>query len=152
MDMRNLIIVVLVLTLTAACGDDDATTSSTDAPADRTPISSASSSDSTDDTTAGGDCQDDTKVDGPADLEMQDFTFAPPCLVISTSQGLRLHNEGENEHNFSVEGVSGLDVDVSAGDENNTEATGLEPGRYTFFCKYHRASNDMEGKLRVENA
>jgi plastocyanin len=101
--------------------------------------------------TAGGDCQDDTKADGPGDLEMQDFVFAPPCLEISTSQGLRIHNEGEKEHNFSVEGF-GLDVDVSPGDENNTEATGLEPGRYTFFCKYHRESNDMEGELVIESA
>ena len=54
--------------------------------------------------------------------------FAPPCLEMPTDQGLRLHNEGDVEHNFSVEGVSGIDVDVSPGDENNTEATGLAPG------------------------
>ena len=80
---------------------------------------------------------------------MQDFQFAPPCLQISTAQGLRLHNEGQAPHNFSVEDNAGLDVDVQPGDENNTEATGLKAGSYTFFCKFHRESKDMEGELRV---
>ena len=153
--MRKLLVIaVAIVALGAACADDkatDGTTSVTGAPsASDQPIAGSSPSGTGDGMTAGGDCHDDTKADGPADLEMQDFVFAPPCLVISTSQGLRLHNEGENEHNFSVEGVSGLDVDVSPGDENNTEATGLQPGQYTFFCKYHRESNDMEGKLLVK--
>lgn len=149
--MRKLLVMAIaMLALTAACSSDDPATSESVSPNDQ-PVATASPAASGDATTADGECQDDTKADGPADLEMQDFVFAPPCLLITTAQGLRIHNEGENEHNFSVDGF-GLDVDVSPGDENNTEATGLEPGSYTIFCKYHRESNDMEGKLLVKSA
>ncbi len=149
--MRKLFIVaVVMLALATGCGDDGDATSASASPAGAT--SQTSSPAASEATTAGGDCMDVSEAEGQADLEMQDFVFAPPCLVISNAQGLRLHNEGKNEHNWSVEGISGLDVDVSPGDENNTEATGLLPGQYTFFCKYHRESNDMEGKLFVKAA
>jgi plastocyanin len=154
--MRKLLVVVAVvlLALGAACADDspsDGSTSASGAPSSSDqPL--AGTSPSGDGMTADGDCQDATEPDGPADLEMQDFVFAPSCLEMSTEQGLRIHNEGENEHNFNVEGFGGLDVDVAPGDENNTEATGLNAGEYTFFCKYHRESNDMEGKLVVKAA
>jgi plastocyanin len=101
---------------------------------------------------AGGDCQDYTEADGPADLEMQDFVFAPPCFIITTeTPGLRVHNEGKATHNWSLEST-GLDIDVEPGQENNTEALGVEVGTYTFFCKFHRESQNMEGELRVEAA
>ena len=154
--MRKLLVIVAVsvLALTTACADDraaDGSTSASGAPSSSDQPLTGSSPGS-DGMTADGDCQDNSEADGPADLEMQDFKFAPPCLEMSTAQGLRIHNEGDVEHNFSVEGFGGLDVDVSPGDENNTEATGLKAGEYTFFCKYHRESNDMEGKLVVKAA
>ena len=94
-------------------------------------------------------CSDASAVEGQADLEMQDYSFTPPCLQISTAQGLRVHNEGGVAHNLSVENIAGIDIDVEPGDENNTEPTGLTQGRYTIFCKFHRDSQDMEGELRV---
>ena len=94
-------------------------------------------------------CSDASAVGGQADLEMQDYSFAPRCLQISTAQGLRVHNEGEATHNLSVENIAGIDIDVEPGDENNTEPTGLTEGTYKIFCKFHRASQDMEGELRV---
>jgi plastocyanin len=149
---KLLAVVVLIVTLFAACGDDGGRGVAT-APADRTTDATAPRIDGRPDgTAAGDDCEDAAKGGGPADIEMQDFSFAPRCLEITTDQGLRLHNEGDREHNWSVEGVSGLDVDVSAGDENNTEATGLMPGTFTFFCKYHRERYDMEGALVVKSA
>ena len=144
---RPFAVVVLMLALVAGCGGDGSPAAGTQPPRDA--ASRASGPASNGGIAAGGTCQDATGADGPGDIEMQDFVFAPPCLEISTSQGLLLHNEGDVEHNWSVEGVSGLDVDVSAGDENNTEATGLLPGTYTFFCKYHREQQDMEGTLIV---
>lgn len=119
--------IVLAVALTGACAADD--------PPEETQA-------------AGGDCTDNSKDEGQADLEMQDFVFAPPCLQINSGQGLRVHNEGKVKHNWTVEG-KGLDIDVEPGQENNTEATGLDVGTYKFFCKYHRESHDMEGELRV---
>ena len=135
--------------LLSACGGDD----DPEAAGDTTPAATDQAAEETDGDTdgiqAGGDCTDNSEVEGQADLEMQDFQFAPPCLQINTEQGLRVHNEGGAPHNLSVEGVAGIDIDVQPGEENNTEATGLTEGTYTIFCKLHRESNDMEGELRV---
>jgi plastocyanin len=100
----------------------------------------------------GEDCTDDAAASGPGDLGFEDYRFAPACLQINTGQGLHLHNDGQAIHNLSVEGFPGIDVDVPPEEENNTEATGLQPGTYTIFCKYHRDSQDMEGELRVSAA
>ena len=81
-------------------------------------------------------------------IEIEDFRFDPPCVEMTTSQGFQLKNNGQNLHNFSVEGVSGIDLDIASGQENNTENPGLDADVYTFFCKYHRAQG-MEGELRV---
>ncbi len=139
---------VIASALLVACGNGD------DASYDAaSPLPQATSSPTkASNISAGGDCQDNTKAEGQADLEMQDFQFAPPCLIMSTSQGLRLHNEGEAPHNFSVEDVAGIDVDVQPGKVNNTETTGLVPGTYTFFCKFHKDSQDMFGELRIKAA
>ena len=146
--MRKVMLIGLVgvLFLGACAANEDPTIAQpTDAPA-------ATEAETTDGMQAGGDCQDYTEADGPADLEMQDFTFAPPCFITTTeTPGLRVHNEGKVTHNWTLEGT-GLDIDVEPGQENNTEALGVEEGTYTFFCKYHRESHDMEGELRVEAA
>lgn len=140
---------LVLAVVSATCGGGDGAAPDLTIPPGEGITTTASPAATDDDSvTAGGDCRDTRKTEGQADLEMQDFAFAPRCLIISTRQGLRVHNEGTVEHNWSVEGF-GLDIDVAPGDENNTEATGLDPRTYTFFCKYHRESNDMEGELRV---
>jgi plastocyanin len=139
--MRKIIVLLAVaMVLFAGCADTEETPPAT---ATDEPVATA------DGVSAGGDCMDATKAEGQADLETQDFVFAPPCLIISTSQGLRLHNEGDVKHNFSVKGFAGLDIDVEPGQENNTEALGLDPGSYDFSCKYH-AEQGMKGKLQVK--
>jgi plastocyanin len=160
---RLLTTAMIAVALIAACGnggDDDgfddvaATTAPQEATlAPTTPPATASPTvkpTPTEKVKAGGDCQDNSKAEGQADLEMQDFVFAPPCLIMSTTQGLRLHNEGEVTHNFSVKGYEGLNVDVKPGEENNTEPTGLKPGTYDFFCRFHAESQDMKGELRLK--
>ncbi len=93
------------------------------------------------------DCED--RRSGPqALIEIEDFRFVPTCVQMTTSQGFQLKNNGENLHNFSVEGVSGIDLDISSGQENNTENPGLNADIYTYFCKYHRGRG-MEGELKV---
>jgi plastocyanin len=94
-------------------------------------------------------CSDASEIGGQADLEMRDYSFDPQCLQISRAQGLRIHNEGDTKHNLSVENIAGINIDVKAGEEKNTEPTGLTEGRYTIFCRFHRKSNGMEGVLRV---
>ena len=98
-------------------------------------------------TTAAPDCLDATA--GPMfDVVARDNVFEPKCLIVKGTQGLHMVNEGQRNHNFSVEGVAMIDVDVRPGEELNTESTGLAPGTYRFFCKYHESAG-MEGELRV---
>jgi plastocyanin len=87
---------------------------------------------------------------GTARIVLRDFAFDPVCSVVETDQGLSLPNEGEVEHNFSLEGPD-IDLDVAAGDETNTEAIGgmAEPGTYALFCKIHRGAG-MEGEVRIQ--
>ena len=93
------------------------------------------------------ECED--RRSGPqAFIEIEDFRFEPSCVQMTTSQGFQLKNNGENLHNFSVEGVAGIDLDIQSGQENNTETPGFDADVYTFFCKYHRGQG-MEGELRV---
>ena len=148
--MRRLFgtIAICLLALTSCAEDGGPETAATDEPTLTEPATEEPSG-TGEDIQAAGECQDNSEAEGPADLEMQEFTFAPKCLQMSASQGLRLHNEGEFKHNFSVEGFAGLDVDLEPSEENNTEATGLEVGSYTMYCKIHRESYDMEGTLKV---
>lgn len=97
--------------------------------------------------TDDGACTD-LRSEGAPVIEMQDFEFVPACVQLTTSQGFGTRNEGQNLHNFSIEGVAGVDVDTEPGQENNYDPPGLDADTYTFFCKYHRSSG-MEGELRV---
>lgn len=77
-------------------------------------------------------------------ITMVDNRFEPGCFTVSRKQGLRIRNEGVSLHNLSVgfrKALTGLDldVDVSSGEENNTEPVGdvLNTGNFKVFCKYH---------------
>ena len=147
--MRRIIVVALcAVALVAGCGNDDG-----GAPTVATPPPDAGYIDESPQATEDGsgiqaaECQDLTS--GPqAPIEIDDFRFDPPCAEMTSSQGFELQNNGENLHNFSIDGVAGIDVDIAAGQTNNTENPGLDPDTYTFFCKYHR-DQGMEGELRV---
>jgi plastocyanin len=91
---------------------------------------------------------DDRSSGAMATVQIRDFAFDTKCFSVEPGQGLSLHNNGQVLHNFSVEKVAGIDVDIQPGQTNNTEATNLDPGTYTFFCKYHR-DRGMEGQLQV---
>jgi plastocyanin len=152
--MRKIVVIVaLAATLLGGCADTEEApeaTATNDTVASTAPSSAPSPTASSDGISAGGECMDASETEGQADLEMQDFVFAPPCLIIAKSQGLRLHNEGDVKHNFSVKNFLGLDVDVEPGAENNTEPLLLDIGEYEFFCKYHADSQNMKGKLEIQ--
>jgi plastocyanin len=82
-----------------------------------------------------------TPPSGPfASVSEADYQFTPAQIVIGTSQGLRILNQGPSLHNLSVSGTQ-VDLDTTPGQTTRTEPIGgaLEPGTYPFFCKYHRA-------------
>jgi plastocyanin len=85
---------------------------------------------------------------GTVKIEMADFKFVPAQVTASTAQAIELDNTGAALHNFTIEG-SQVDVDVQAGQSQRLEPPApVQPGTYTFFCKYHRTQG-MEGTITV---
>jgi plastocyanin len=83
-----------------------------------------------------------------ATLTMEDFKFVPAQLTASASKPIVLINNGAVLHNFTIEGSS-LTVDVQPGQTQSLPPPApVQPGTYTFFCKYHR-SQGMEGTITV---
>lgn len=84
-------------------------------------------------------------------LELDDFYFEPTLLKGKPRQKLtiELENEGENEHNFSIDSQQ-LDEDVEPGDKVEVEVTFPKTGQLAFFCKYHKGQG-MAGGLQSSN-
>ena len=144
MTRRLLILAACLALLSVSCGDSNGI--ATTLPADTTTTVEATTSTAVVTTTAP-DCVDATS--GPVfDVVARDNVFDPACLIVKGTQGLHMVNEGQRTHNFSVDGVPMIDVDVRPGEEINTESIGLAPGTYRFFCKYHESAG-MVGELRV---
>jgi plastocyanin len=84
---------------------------------------------------------------GTATLSTIDNAFQPASLTVSAGAELELTNDGEAEHNFSIEGTD-VSQDVDPG-ESATVSVDVEAGDYTMFCEYHRAIG-MEGTVTVQ--
>lgn len=95
-------------------------------------------------------CEDISAADaGPGLVVQVNFSFAPACFAISSTQALQVGNQGTVTHNFSI--ADAVDVDVEP-DERETldafqELTG--PGTFDFFCKFHKGRG-MVGIVIVE--
>jgi plastocyanin len=79
-------------------------------------------------------------------VTLRDNEFAPADPVVGNGT-LRLVNEGESPHTFTVDGAD-IDVEVEAGSKA-TASIDLEPGTYTVFCQFHR-SQGMETTMTVQ--
>ena len=95
------------------------------------------------------DVGDDPSVEVEADNDGSDFYFGP--TVIEATGGrtitIELNNEGDAEHNFSVESL-GIDQDIEPGDSAEVEVELPASGTLTFFCEYHEESG-MLGEFRI---
>ena len=95
------------------------------------------------------DCEDATIEGAVVTIRQVDNLFMPECLVVLGGQSLRIRNQGENVHNFTIEGTQ-VDLDLQPGTRVKTEpvAEVVAPGTYTFFCRFHRRFG-MEGEITV---
>jgi plastocyanin len=84
-----------------------------------------------------------------ADIEVDDFYFAPNVIQGEAGQTvtLTLENEGDAEHNFTLEDQK-IDEDIEPGDDVKVEVTFPESGSLEFHCEYH-AGQGMTGSLEV---
>ncbi|MFP5376181.1 MAG: cupredoxin domain-containing protein [Acidimicrobiia bacterium] len=145
--MRRLLAVVCLAVLPlAACGDDDdadvagdATTTSTTSP----PTTGA----------AGGDAPPPPSIPGSVndhgveqlsgdemDLELDDFYFEPTFVHADSGQSVtvRLHNEGDAPHTFTIPGTD-VDAVVAAGEDDEVQVTLPSEGPVVFVCRFHEA-------------
>lgn len=81
-------------------------------------------------------------------LEARDYCFSPGALNLVAGQKVTVTfvNKGEQEHNLTVGGT-----DVGEAQKGATSTLTFTPtaGATDFFCKYHKDSNGMVGKLTV---
>ncbi|HVM01611.1 MAG TPA: cupredoxin domain-containing protein [Acidimicrobiales bacterium] len=144
--MRRLLAVVCLAVLPlAACGDDDA-----DVAGDATTTSTTSSP-----TTgaAGGEAPPPPTIPGSVndhgveqlsgdemDLELDDFYFEPTFVHADPGQSVtvRLHNEGDARHTFTIPGTD-VDAVVAAGEDDEVQVTLPSEGPVVFVCRFHEA-------------
>jgi plastocyanin len=81
-------------------------------------------------------------------LEARDFCFSPGTINVAAGQKVTVTfvNKGEKEHNLTV---GGTDVGEAQKGETQTLTFTAAAGATDFFCKYHKDSNGMVGKLVV---
>lgn len=80
------------------------------------------------------------------EVEVDDYYFEPTLLKGKANQKvtLEIRNEGENEHNFSVD-QQALNQDVDLGGTASVEVTFPASGTLTFYCKFHRGQGMLGG-------
>lgn len=84
---------------------------------------------------------------GGTGLSMEDNAFQPVDLTVSAGDTVEVSNDGQAEHNITIEGTD-VDEDVAPGDSTSITVD-ADPGEYTMFCEYHRAGG-MEGSVTVQ--
>jgi plastocyanin len=89
---------------------------------------------------------------GKTEVELDDYYFKPKTIEGDPGKKitLELKNEGNTEHNFSLDEQS-VSTDVAAGDEAEVTVTVPKSGTLTFYCKYHR-SQGMTGTLQASSS
>jgi plastocyanin len=93
------------------------------------------------------DCVDLTD-EGPVFIvRMTNSKFLPDCFSASASQSIRLVNEDEDTHTFTMLNTP-IDVVVGSGETfSGDPVTGIvEPGEYRLICRFHEL---MEGRVTV---
>lgn len=116
--MTPIRLLALVGVALAACSDD-----ATGAPAD--------------------DGGDDTR--SRTTVEMRDFAFARPDLVVDAGSTVVFVNADDTAHTATARDGTFSTDSVAPGEEGSVEVT--EPGTYAYFCTFHPF---MEASLTVE--
>src|SRR4051812_3016964 len=93
------------------------------------------------------DVSGETKVELEADNDGSDFYFSPTVLTGSPGQKLTvdIHNEGDTDHNFSIDDQS-ISQDIAPAEEHDVTVTFPQSGELVFYCEFHR-SQGMLGEL-----
>lgn len=86
---------------------------------------------------------------GPAaaTVVQADYSFSPSKLTVKSGSVIDVQNSsGRTPHTFTIAGSS-VDVTNDHG-ESQKVTISLDPGTYTFFCRFHK-SQGMKGTITV---
>jgi plastocyanin len=93
------------------------------------------------------------QLPSPSFVVLSDFRFVPGSVGVEkgASVTMTLRNIAGRVHNLSLEGPAALRLDNDVGAMKSLGVAFVapaEPGKYTFYCKYHR-DRGMRGTLVV---
>ena len=83
-------------------------------------------------------------------LVAKDFMFEPATITATAGKPITvtIKNEGQAEHNFSIESLK-VNQDIEKGDTKTVTFTPTQSGPVQFFCEYHHITHNMVGTLTV---
>ena|SRR5438477_8507783 len=83
-------------------------------------------------------------------LSAKDFMFDPATFTATAGKPVTvtIKNEGQAEHNFSIESLK-VNQDIEKGDTKTVTFTPTQSGPVQFFCEYHHITHNMVGTLTV---
>ena len=98
----------------------------------------------------GGSDEEKTTTPGAVSLEQDDFYFQPTTLKGEVGKPLQvaLKNEGQASHTFTIDSLN-IDQTVKPGETMTVSVTPKAGGDLPFYCRFHKASNGMQGTITV---
>ena|SRR5439155_25340111 len=108
-------------------------------------------------TACGGSDEEKTTTQGTTSgavsLEQDDFYFQPTTLSGEAGKPLQvaLKNEGQASHTFTIDSLS-IDQTVKPDETMTITVTPKAGGDLPFYCRFHKASNGMQGTITVSGS
>ena len=105
-------------------------------------------------TACGGSDEEKTTTQGTTpgavSLEQDDFYFQPTTLKGEVGKPLQvaLKNEGKASHTFTIDSLN-IDQTVKPDETMTVTVTPKAGGDLPFYCRFHKASNGMQGTITV---
>lgn len=75
--------------------------------------------------------------------------FRPSSFEMALTQQVELKNRDSVKHNITIP-AAGISTDVTPGTDSYTRAISMSPGRYEFYCRFHKSSG-MRGTFLMTN-
>jgi len=105
-------------------------------------------------TACGGSDEEKTTTQGTTpgavSLEQDDFYFQPTNLTGEVGKPLQvsLKNEGKTSHTFTIDSLN-IDQVLKPDETMTVTVTPKAGGDLPFYCRFHKASNGMQGTITV---
>ena len=101
----------------------------------------------------GGSDEEKSNTTGAVSLEQDDFYFQPTNLTGEVGKPLQvsLKNEGKTSHTFTIDSLN-IDQVLKPDETMTVTVTPKAGGDLPFYCRFHKASNGMQGTITVSGS